>query len=58
MNFFRFFDGKVGGGAEWFLPSNLIHFAHRNSKIRDSSTPQSQKSKIKIMSSKQLHYER
>ena len=28
MNFFRFFDGKVGGGAEWFLPSNLIHFAY------------------------------
>ncbi len=35
MNFFRFFDGKVGGGAEWFLPSNLIHFAHRKTLAED-----------------------
>ena len=28
MSLFQIFDGKVEGGAEWFLSSNLIHFAY------------------------------
>ena len=39
MSLFQIFDGKVEGGAEWFLPSILIHFAYPNYLYFTLQTP-------------------